>query len=60
MERLWWPAAVEGLLVQAVAPPMTPALRQRVREAGIDVAPLDPASLADMVRRAIDLVAREL
>lgn len=59
-ERLWFQSAVEGLLLRGVGPQLTPALRTKLREAGVDLDRLQPAYPQAVMSKAVDLVVSEL
>lgn len=59
-EKLWFQQSIEGLLVRGVGKDMTPALREKLRALGIDLASLQPGYDAKVVSQAIRLTAAEL
>lgn len=59
-DKLWFQSAVEGLLVRGVGSRMTPSLRAKLREAGVDLDRLELAYSIDTMRKAIDVTVSEL
>lgn len=59
-EKLWFQSAVEGLLLRGVGARMTPTLRSKLRDLGIDLDRLEPAYSQATMAKAVDVVATEL
>jgi uncharacterized protein (TIGR02265 family) len=59
-EKLWFSQSIEGLFVRGLSKEMTPALRARLEELGIDVSSIQPAYDNDMVVKAIKLAGATL
>ncbi|MBL8921097.1 MAG: DUF2378 family protein [Myxococcaceae bacterium] len=59
-EKLWFQSAVEGLLLRGVGARLTPALRSRLRELGVDLDHLEPAYPQATMTKAIGVVVDEL
>ena len=60
VDKLWFSQSIEGLFVRGVGDQMTPALRAKLLELGLDVKNLQPAYDDAVVTRAIRLVGSTL